>query len=63
MDRFTIKCTTVNEPKWSSYIISPDWLKCKNSKINPKNIDDRCFKCAFKLAQHYNDIKIILSEN
>ena len=35
-ERTIIECTTVNEPKGPSYIISPDWLKCKNETINPK---------------------------
>ena len=33
----TIKCAIVNEPKGSSYIKSPDWLKCKNVTICPKS--------------------------
>ena len=33
----TIKCAIVNEPKGSSYIKSPDWLKCKNVTISPKS--------------------------
>ena len=50
--------------KWtkkSSYIESPDWLNRKNAKINPKNIEDRCFQYAFTLSQHHKEI--ILSED
>ena len=27
-----------------SYIDSPEWLKAKGATINPKNIDNKCFK-------------------
>ena len=42
VSKLTIKCAKVNEAKGSSYTNSSDSSKCKNSYINPKNIDDRC---------------------
>ena len=35
-NKLTIKCAIVNEPKGSSYIKSPDWLKCENATMNTK---------------------------
>ena len=39
-----------------SYIDSPKWLKDKNSKINPKNNDDKCFQYAVTLALNLDNI-------
>ena len=43
VSKLTIKFTTVNKPK-RSYIKSSDWLKCKNSILNLKIIDEGCFQ-------------------
>ena len=40
-----------------SYIDSPKWLKDKNSTINPKNNDDKCFQYAVTLALNLDKIK------
>lgn len=32
-------------------------MRYKNSVINPKNLDNRCFQDAFALTQHYKEIK------
>ena len=40
-----------------SYIDSPKWLKDKNSTINPKNNDDKCFQYAATLALNLDKIK------
>ena len=37
----------------SSYIDSPEWLKNKKAKINPKNNDDSCFQYALTVALNY----------
>ena len=36
-----------NEAKGSSYTNLPDSSKCKNSNMNPKNIDDRYVQYVF----------------
>ena len=57
VNKLSIKCIIVNEPKGSSCIKSPDWLKCKNGTINPEVIDDECFQYALKLTQHQKETK------
>ena len=39
-----------------SYIDSPEWLKDKRATINPKNIDDECFKYAITVALNHEKI-------
>ena len=39
-----------------SYIDSPKWLKDKNSTINPKNNDDKCFQYAITLTLNLDNI-------
>ena len=39
-----------------TYIDSPKWLKNKNSTINPKNNDDKCFQYAVSLALNLDNI-------
>ena len=39
-----------------TYIDSPKWLKNKNSTINPKNNDDKCFQYAVTLALNLDNI-------
>ena len=40
-----------------SYINSPEWLKNKKAKINPKNNDDKCFQYAIIVAWNYEQFK------
>ena len=47
VSKLTIKCSNVNEAKGSSYTNLPDSSKCKNSNMNPKNIDDRYVQYVF----------------
>ena len=47
--------TSIN--RVGSYIDSPKWLKDKNSTINPKNNDDKCFQYAVTLALNLDKIK------
>ena len=42
--------------KGGSYIDSPKWLKNKQSTINPKNNDNKCFQYATTLALNINKI-------
>ena len=39
-----------------SYIDSPEWLKAKRATINPKNIDNECFKYAITVALNHEKI-------
>ena len=39
-----------------SYIDSPKWLKTKGATINPKNIDNECFKCVITVALNHERI-------
>ena len=42
----------------SSYISSPEWLKSKGAKINPKNTRDKeCFKYAIIASLHHQEIE------
>ena len=47
--------TSIN--RGGSYIDSPKWLKHKNSAINPKNNDDKCFQYTVTLALNLDKIK------
>ena len=40
-----------------SYIDSPEWLKNKKAKINPKNYDDKCSEYAITASLNYKQIK------
>ena len=40
-----------------SCIDSPEWLKNKKAKINPKNNDDKCFQYALAVALNHEQIK------
>ena len=42
--------------KAGSYIDSPKWLKSKNSIVNPKNNDNKCFQYATTSALNYDKI-------
>ena len=39
-----------------SYTESPKWIKDKNSTINPKNNDYKCFQYAITIAINHNKI-------
>ena len=47
----------------SSYIDSPEWLKNKKAKINPKNNDDNCFQYLLTIASNYKQINNHLEKN
>ena len=49
--------TKTSTNRGGSYIDSPKWLKDKNSPINPKNNDDKCFQYAVTLALNLDKIK------
>ena len=40
-----------------SYIDSPEWLKNKKAKINPKNYDDKCSQYTITASLNYKQIK------
>ena len=40
-----------------SYIVSPKWLKNKNTTINQKNNDDKCFQYALTVALNYEQVE------
>ena len=52
-NKLNISCEKAN----AIYIKSPDWLKYKNTTINPKNVNDRYFPYDFDHTQHYKKIK------
>ena len=37
------------------YIDSPNWIKTKKAKINPKNEDDKCFQYAATVALNFEE--------
>ena len=41
----------------SCYTELPGWIKSKKAMINPQNKDEECFKWAFIVALHHEDIK------
>ena len=51
------QCHKINVKRGGSYINSPDWIKKKKAKINPKNDDDKCFQYAAKIALNFEEIK------
>ena len=65
--RFTFECIDLLEyhlhkidlNRGTSYIESPDWIKNKGVRINPKNIkDNNCFQYAIIAALNYQNIDI-----
>ena len=57
LSKLTIKYTTVNKPKRSSYIKSPNWLECKKCNSKSKNINNRLFQYAFTITHQHKEIK------
>ena len=55
--KLTIKQVKVIEAKHSSYIKSLNWLRCKNTAINPKVIMIDVFSISFLFPQNNNKIK------
>ena len=47
------KCLKINVKCVSSYIASPGWIKKKNTAINLKNKDDKCFQDATTVVLNY----------
>ena len=39
-----------------SYIKSPEWLRNERATINPKSMDNKCFRDAVTAALNYNEI-------
>ena len=51
------KCHKININRSGSYIDSPNWIKNKQSTINPINKKDKCFQYAATVALNYEEIK------
>ena len=51
------QCHKVNFKRGGSYIDSPDWIKKRKAKINPKNDNNKCFQYATTVALNYEEIK------
>ena len=51
------QCHKVNFKRGGSYIDSPDWIKKRKAKINPKNDNKKCFQYATTVALNYEEIK------
>ena len=59
-DSIDLLCYNLNEISltWGgSYIISPNWLKCKKTTINRKTNDDKGFQCVVTAALKYQNMK------
>ena len=41
-----------------SHIELPDWIASKKAVINPKNMDEECFKWAVLAALHHKEINV-----
>ena len=57
VDLLYCKLHRISLNRGGSYVDSPEWLKNKKSKINPKNNDDKCFQYAVIVALNYEQIK------
>ena len=57
VSNLSIRCDKVNAPKISLCTKSANWLKYKNTTINPNNFDGRFFQNVFALTQHYKRIE------
>ena len=57
VDALYYNLNKVGLSRGESYIDSLKWLKNKNSTINPKNKDDKCFQYALTVALNYEQIK------
>ena len=53
---YNLQKTSLNK-KGSSYMASPEWLKNKKAKINPKNNDNNCFQYVLIATLNYQNIK------
>ena len=51
-----ISCHRLMLTRGSSYIPLPDWLAAKKAIINPKNLDNRCFKWAIIAGLRWEEI-------
>ena len=51
-----IRMYRLNLTRGSSYIPLPDWLAKKKAILNPKNLDEKCFKWAVIAGQKWGEI-------
>ena len=55
---FYYKCHKINPNRGGSYIDSPDWIKIKNTTINPINKkDNKSFQYALTVALSHEEIR------
>ena len=52
------KCHKVNFKRGTSYIGSPDGIKKKNTTVNPKIKDDKCFQYSATAALNFEEIEL-----
>ena len=57
VDALYYNLNKVSLSRGGSYIDSPKWPKSKNTTINPKNKDDKCFQYTLTVALNYEQIK------
>ena len=57
VDALYYNLNKVSLSRGGSYIDSPKWLKNKQTTINPKNNDGKCFQYALTVALKYEQIK------
>ena len=57
VDALYYNLNKISLSRGGSYINSPEWLKNKETTINPKNNDDKCFQYALTVALNYEQIK------
>ena len=60
MDKLYHSCHKITVNHGGSYIHSLEWLKKKNSIINPKNEDHKCFHYAVTPGLNHEKIVTIL---
>ena len=56
VDLLYYNCHKLNLNRGKSYKDSPKWLRNKQSKINPKNNDDKCSEYAITIALDHKSI-------
>ena len=51
---YNIDYTPKNE---STFIETPDRIKIKKCKINPQNMDNKCFQISIVISTHHKELK------
>ena len=53
---YTPKETTINNLMYSTFIVTPEWIKLKGSVLNPHNTDNKCFQYSITLSLYHEQI-------